>query len=1393
MDDAWNYSMWVEVYNAGTAAVNQRDYYFTDDPAVPQKWRPASKSIAAGGYSVLYFEREDRTGHAAFKLEPEGGTLYLTKNNEVVDQITYPAQYRNASYGRRVDGGAEWVFFAQSSPNAGNAGKSIANQLCAKPVFSKAGGFYSGTQKITFAAPAAGETIYYTTNGAEPTEKSTRYTGQEISITQTTCLRAAAFAPQSLPSGITTATYFINYRNINLPIVSIVTEQKNLTDNTIGIYVEGTNGIPGPCDESPKNYFQDWDRPANFEIFDVNKTLQLSQEVDIGIAGNCSMGNPQKSLKIQPRKKLGVNRLGYDFFPNKKGNPYKDIQLRNSGNDFWYTMMRDAFLQTLIIGRMDIDYLAYEPAVCFMNGEYYGVQNLRERSNKDYLFSNYGLDEEDFYLYEPWEMQYNAPFKSMVDYAKNNNIASAAVYDSVSKLIDIDNLVSYVVSELYYGNQDAINADWGTNNIKGWKKINGGKWRFILYDTDYSFNIYNERPASHNALQPFMTTGDWFGKMFQRFMVNPDFKNKFIRRFCVQLSSTFAPQRVDSIMAAMAARIAPEIPYHKQRWAASGYWSNFTDEIAKMKTYADARPNAVYGHLRSQFFSGLSSNDYLKYIRLSSNIGAASYHFFDEPIIDDNINLRYFKNQPVKVVANNVQGYTFTKWEVAHNGVPQADVSTDTFLLEALSTDISLQAIYTATAAATPKRIFVNEMSGNNKWLEIYNDENEAVDLTDYIIQKIDEDSKTADWKIPAGTSIAAKGFLSWEQDSKNADGSTFTWGISPKKDVAFKIFDNNGVELDYFEVRSNLYSDGGGKTVGRKPDGGALLVIFEQGTRDATNFVEPAHKKLYINEMSGNDKWLEIYNDEDTEVDLTDYIIQKIDEDGKPADWTIPAGTIISAKGFLSWEQDSKNADGSTFTWGISAKKDVAFKIFDNNNVELDYFEVRSNLYSDGGGKTVGRTPDGGTQLVVFEQGTRDASNGIIAPPDPPTPPSPPVVTSSVKLYINEISGNDKWLEIYNAEDAARDLTGYIIRKIDEDGKPTDWAIPAGTSIAAKGFLSWTQNEPNSFTWGISASKDVAFVIIDNEGDTTDYFEVRSPLYSSGNGKTVGRATDGGTPLVVFLSGTKNKSNTLPSNDIALSSLVVSAGNLDPAFAPATTTYTVNAGGGVSSASVTAAARHAAATVAGNVTDAALQIGATTTVAIVVTAEDGVTTQTYTVNIYRKSNDATLQNLTVSLGALSPAFSSGVTDYTVNVNNNITTIGITGTANHSKASVAGNTTQRPLSVGNNAIALTVTAEDGTQKTYTITVIRAIATAVETSNAEPLQVYPNPVTNGELRVENGELNAGDKIEIYNVNGTKVFETSLSIVHYPVSIDISHLPAGVYIVKVGNKVGKVVKQ
>ncbi|NDV47082.1 T9SS C-terminal target domain-containing protein [Paludibacter sp. 221] len=298
---------------------------------------------------------------------------------------------------------------------------------------------------------------------------------------------------------------------------------------------------------------------------------------------------------------------------------------------------------------------------------------------------------------------------------------------------------------------------------------------------------------------------------------------------------------------------------------------------------------------------------------------------------------------------------------------------------------------------ATYSGIYINEISGNEKWLEIYNSADEAVDISKYVILKIDEAGLYNEWQIPAGTVISARGFLSWQRDKDNTDGSTFTWGISAKKDVAFELYDKNQKKIDYFEVKSDLYSEGFFRTVGRETDGADKLVIFTNGgTKNASNNngtkQEPTAnpKKIFINEINGNrynaagemqEKWLEIYNAEDAPVDISNFYVQKINEKGSVNNWFIPEGTVIDAKGFRVWEQDSLDTEGLTFTWGISARKDLTLRIFDFNGTMLDEFIVDADegdkLYSEGEGRTVGRKYDGADEVIVFaNNGTKGVSN---------------------------------------------------------------------------------------------------------------------------------------------------------------------------------------------------------------------------------------------------------------------------------------------------------------------------------------------------------------------------------------------------------------------------------
>jgi len=611
---------------------------------------------------------------------------------------------------------------------------------------------------------------------------------------------------------------------------------------------------------------------------------------------------------------------------------------------------------------MDIDYQAYEPAILFINGEYYGIQNLREVHSADYFNSNYGFKEEDIYFAKQVLMRRHPEFVKLSDFVSKNDMSKLEIFQQVEEMVDINSYAEYFLSEIYF-----CNNDWPGNNQGVWKPIDGGRWRNILYDTDQGFRRGTSPNYDYNMFDHLDTwRGPWSVVIYNGLMKNETFSDKFLHKFCIQLSSTFATSRVDSIMDKLASRISTEIVYHKYRW---GHSQNFNREMDIMKAFSLNRPDYMFQHIGERFFPTTET----QIIKIRSNNSKARYQFFTEPIIDNKIDLRYFKDQPVVITPAYVQGYKFSHWEYSEEGNEEVQILTEPEYSGILTQNISLKAIYTENGTIAPLKIYINEISGNENWLEIYNGENEPVHLTGFYIQITDNEGVSTRWPIPPGTIIDANGF------------KVFTQGIDARRDVTFRLFDDEGQELDLFEVKmsDNLYSLGNNRTVGRKTDGDPNLIVFlNGGTKGYSNndgipetYGEGEGKRIYINEMSGNDKWLEIYNDEDEAVDVTGYTIRKIDDINKATDWTIPAETTIAAKGFYTWTQNEPNS----FTWGITAQKDVSFKLFDDEGRELDFFEVRmsDDLYSDGNNRTVGRQTDGHPNLIIFlNGGTKGFSN---------------------------------------------------------------------------------------------------------------------------------------------------------------------------------------------------------------------------------------------------------------------------------------------------------------------------------------------------------------------------------------------------------------------------------
>ena len=664
MDDAYNYSMWVEIYNSSSSTVNQNSYYFTDDLNNKKKWQPALKNIPGGGFSVLYFEG-DASGHASFKLEPEGGTLYLLNGSgTIIDQVTYPRQFRNTSYGRVTDGTGGWGFFIASTPGASNNGSATTVDQCANPSFLTLSGFHSSNIDVTFRPPTDNDSIYYTTDATEPTRKSKFYTpGTSIPLTKTTVIRAQCFSEGKLASDIVSATFFIREREFTLPVSSVITDPKNLFDNTIGIYVDGTNGKPhDSVGNRPVNWAQNWSRPANYELFDTQKSGRLNQEVDIKIVGNWSRANAQKSLAINPKNKHGDNRLRYDnLFTAKPNLKYKSLMLRNSGNDWRATMMKDAALMSLVEKRMNIDCFAYEPAVIFINGEYYGIQNLRERGNEDFVFANYGFKEEEIIFLEEWDLPWNWEYRQLYEFIGGYNMANETNYNKALGMMDVDNFIDYMITEIYYAN-----TDWPMKNIKTWKKIDGGKWRWVLYDLDLAFSTPAQNMLSYMLDFNASDINNSANKIILKGLLdNKTFKDDFLERFCYHISTTFDSDRVNHVIDSLSSKIEKEIVYHKQRWRAEGDWG-FSGNIANMKTFGKERPDIMMRHLSERFMG----NAPFYTLSVSSDNPEATYTYNNKHFVDrSSANLKVFLTQSVTVEALPVEGYEFDHWELMEVGV----------------------------------------------------------------------------------------------------------------------------------------------------------------------------------------------------------------------------------------------------------------------------------------------------------------------------------------------------------------------------------------------------------------------------------------------------------------------------------------------------------------------------------------------------------------------------------------------------------------------------------------------------------------------------------------------------------------------------------------------------
>lgn len=521
------------------------------------------------------------------------------------------------------------------------------------------------------------ESIYYTTDGSEPTSTSNHYS-EPILIDKTTVLKAKIIKKDYLTNLSVASSYIFPQRKLSLPVVSLSLNPDYLWDDMIGIYTDGKNGAYYYKQDRYVNWAQNWRRPVNVEYFIDGKTV-INQIGEMRLMGGYSREKPQKSLAVYANKRFGTKRYNYKFFKEKesKDEGYKSFILRNSGQDFNHSLMRDAVNHYLIAGKIDMDYQAYQPAIVFLNGEYWGIHNVRERSNDHHIIANYGTEDidmlEDFTLKNGTSDNYNE-FYSLV---KRGNMT----YDELEKYLDIEENLNYFILETFISNKD-----WPHNNVVLWRKRDNGKWRWLLKDTDYSTDFANT--VWFNALEYIQKGTKPLNNIMKVCLDNEQFRDQFIDRYTVYLGDIFKKETTVQLVDSFANQISEEMVYARQRWDLS--YEAWKKNIISMKNWMRSRPDYVYGHLQKRFSLGKPvpvTIDKLSGENVQLRIN-------DIPLSENSFKGKFFSGREMSIALNESEESKFKYWVIEKNYAEEKTVqllSDKVFGMKLDSTIVSVQ------------------------------------------------------------------------------------------------------------------------------------------------------------------------------------------------------------------------------------------------------------------------------------------------------------------------------------------------------------------------------------------------------------------------------------------------------------------------------------------------------------------------------------------------------------------------------------------------------------------------------------------------------------------------------------------------------------------------------
>ncbi len=661
--DGDDFPDWIELRNTGSQTIELAGLYLTDDAATPQKWALPGEQLTADGHLLLFEGNDNGDGHHFdFKLSQEGETIYLVNSGAVIiDSLSIPFLRADHSFGR-TDAGLR--YFDHPTPGTSNSATPYLG-YAPQPVFSQNAGFHAGDLDVVIS-DGPDLVLRYTTNGSEPDLSSTLVDGP-VHLGSTGTLKAKAWGDQLIPSLATVATYFIN-EHTDLPTISLTMHPDSMFDDTLGLYMLG----PEADTVYPfwgANFWDERGIAVHFEYFDETGHRAIDQEVELRIhGGRASRNKPQRPLRLTARDEYGDDLIRYRFFPERPGqDKFKRIILRNSGADWCLAHYRDGlFHQVSLHNDLDIDELGFKPSIVFINGQYWGIHNIRERIDEDYLALDYGADRDDLLLMEEENLSIQGDtmhFHDLKEFIHSHDLNEEANWAHVDSLLDINSCMDYFSLEMFAGN-----ADWPSNNLKYWKpSITEGKWRYLLYDMDATMNVVGWIPNDFDMFYWVFVhrTGFVHAEIFRSLMTRNEFKRGFLNRLADLMNTDLSSAAFLAENERIRETIRDEVPRHYTRWGIeSADWEHHSGEL--IPSFAKERPDIM-------------RQDVVDWFQFP-NAATLTFDVFPEGSGSIRINTIepgppftgvYFNGNDIDITASSAEGFRFDHWTYsAESGRP---------------------------------------------------------------------------------------------------------------------------------------------------------------------------------------------------------------------------------------------------------------------------------------------------------------------------------------------------------------------------------------------------------------------------------------------------------------------------------------------------------------------------------------------------------------------------------------------------------------------------------------------------------------------------------------------------------------------------------------------------